>query len=1006
MLRHLIYLFLLSFLTTQLAYANNDSDIVPVPENNIVVATVATGSDKASDALVGALIADYKQGDPNALDIIRAALNKIQNEHQAKAEKNGVLLNTTYRFTPESLTFFAAIGLVTVNSMWIKSEGDPLAMEKHILSLKDPIAHMSFYAFMLTNGFYMDFQTSGAGYKLANPSTQARMMRRFNYQGMAIGSLASSIVSDLGQSGKMCIDSWILHKDDEQSKQYCNEAWKSWTVRNKFTQYFPQIISMWASQAASDLFDRGVRKAFSKTTTTELAGKLLNKEWLVKQAYKVTGAEVALTFAGGTWAMKSIRLIGSLTKFTMFVGIDHVLSPFIYRPLNNLIRPLFFDFDAYEINKYWQALDTADWDETQLKIPQKKCLNPTVGIPVVGIFLQFVNQPKCEQPSIENTIENYGVQVQQWRDHLNADVEADLAGWMELTKELLNQMDYSYKFYRTFTDSIFETLNINYRVKQNPADYELRNNKSNYPFRTLPLYGISMGDASVMGGTADDLYLNKPSEIEKRQREHIKNTIALFETPAKKAKLSLSGDSLEKFEVIIKKLASDNTNLIAAGLNDINQILSMTFRAESQAPRISNSNSSFITALIELRNTLGKPLPVVYPLAGFTQAFTANSSMKTISDEADFSLWSVTNKYKFSKESDLMLYKIICGNKTASFEKTKVIFTNVDALSPQFSPPTLLMDNSKQKEFCQKFHTTGSLYTTNINGKSLSNYLVENLNYKIIGDYRDKNNVSPFDAWWDSNSKKSVAAEFTNFDLKFKELTSTAEENIFDQRSFYKWSADHLNQSKYLQDSLMNQFKTEVELYLQLIQRALTPASHKQLKKITSNTNYLENTVQSSVKSNFSALYGPTFSEIKKVSELMNSYYPIMLQKNVDFKNYINHSKKIDTAINDILVLAGLKKLEKGEADLFDSKEIHSENSDKVYTDIKLQKLNIRQRVIVAAVKGLRQVESETRRFIRMKVMLSKGLEIGNEEFKKDYGNELSNQSGSVKPRSANPRGT
>ncbi len=1006
MLRQKIHIFLLlPLLITSVVFANTPSDIVPTPENNIVVAPVVTASDKEADAMIGALIADYKQGDPNALDIIRAELNKIQKEHQAKAAKDGVFLSTTYRFTPESLTFFAAIGLVTVGSMWIKSHGDPLAMEKHIESLKDPIAHMSFYAFMLTNGFYTDFRTSSAGFKASHPDTRARMMRRFNYQGMAMGSFASSIVADLGHSGKMCVDSWILGKNDEASIQSCNEAWKSWTVRNKFTQYFPQIISMWASQAVSDFADQGVRYGFKKATTTELAKKLLNKEWLLKQAYKVTGADVALTFVGGTWAMRGIRWVGNATKFTMFVGIDHFLSPFIFRPLNNLIRPLFFEYDAYQIDKFWKAYDNGNWDESKIKMPEKSCthiIHPAA--PVTGIALKLFFKPKCEQSNLEKQIENYTVQVQQWREHLNADVEADLAGWMEMTKELLNQVDYSYKFYKTFSDSALETLNTNYRIKQNPDDFELRNNKSNFPFRTLPLYGVSMGDAKPMGGTAEDLYLNKPVEIEQRQKEHIKTILASVEVSLKSSKLllSLDSNSLKIFKDILKKMASDDVNVIATGINDMNQHLAMT-PIPNQGNKYQIESTPLFEALTKLRNALGKPLPVVYPLAGFTQAFAANGPMKMVADHADFSLWSASKTYKFSKESDLMLYKLICGNKQASFDKTKVLFTDIDALSPQFDPPALLNANATTKNFCKKFHTTNSLFTTPIDGKSLSQYISENLNFDIIGDYRNKASSENLEVWWKSKVEKVVSAEFQTYDNKFKELVVKAERNMFDQRSFYKWTVDHLNQSNYLKNSLVSQLKIETELYLQLIQRALVPANNKLNKKTST---YLKETVAAADSDQFKAVYGPTYTEVKKVSNLMNSFYPIMLQENVDFKAYIRHSKKIDTAINEILVGAGLKTKEKTEEIdiLADPAATGTETSDTIYKDVELKSLSLRQRVIVAAVKGLRQVESETRRFIRMKVMLSKGLEIDKEQLNNDVSDQLRSQS--PKQRSANPRGS
>ncbi|OFZ28681.1 MAG: hypothetical protein A2622_06230 [Bdellovibrionales bacterium RIFCSPHIGHO2_01_FULL_40_29] len=970
----------------------------------VVVAPVVTAGDEAGESHAGVMIAEPTSQNPNALDIIRADLLRMNNEAQAKSKKDGVFLNTTYRFTPESLTFFVAIGLVTTSSMWIKSEGDPLAMERHILSLKDPIAHASFYAFMMTNGFYMDFQQKGAAFKSSHPMIQQRMMRRFNYQGMALGSLASSIVADLGHSGKMCVDSWINQKTDEQSVQSCNEAWKSWTVRNKFTQYFPQIISMWASQAVTDLADHKSREWLGKKTNSDFAKKILNKEWLVKQAYKVTGADVALTFAGGTWTMKGIRWIGNVTKFTLFVGVDHLVSPYIYRPLNNLIRPLFFDFDAYEINKLWKAYDDANWDEKILKLPVKECFNFWKAVPVVGVAYAYFLPPKCEKSSLEKEIENYGIQAQQWRDHLNSDVEADLAGWMEMTKELLNQMDYAYKFYRSFANTAFETLNTQYRIQQNPSDADLMKNKSGYPFRTLPLFGVSMGDAKAMGGSNEDLYLNKPSEIEERQLEHIAATMQAVKQALDKSQVPLTGIAMDKFKDIIKKMSSGNLNTIAAGINDMNQIISVVPATSKENSYGMYLNTKLFDILMLLRKQLGKPYPIVYPLLGFTQAFTENGPMKSISDGADYSKWSVWKQFKFSKESDLMLYKLICGNNVASFDKTKL--AGVDILSQQFDPPTMLKENTDRAAFCNQTQTTNSLYTSQIAGKSLQNYIIDNLRYDIIGNIQDKESKSGLDTWWDNASKIAVTSEFKSFDKKFQGLVIKTQNNIFNQRSIYKKGVDLLNQSKYLQDSLLAQYKSEVEFYLQLIQRALTPKL--ELKK--GSRNYLEETIAQSKTDTFRALNGTTYIEVKTISDLMNSYYPFVLQEKVEFDAYIAHSKKIDTAIMDLLVAAGLKTVDKSittasEDILGDPSETGFESTDKVYKDLEIKNPTLRQRVIVSAVQGLRQVESEVRRFIRMRIMLSKGLEIDTAQFRADFSNEVKGQQRSSQQRPANQRG-
>ncbi|MEQ1722546.1 MAG: hypothetical protein ABL930_05180, partial [Pseudobdellovibrio sp.] len=504
---------------------------------------VKTGNDEGQFGLFTAEPTEQKL---NSLEIIRAELQRQAMHEQSKASKDGVFLSTTKRFAPESLTFFIAIGGVTFNSMWIKSHGDPLAMERHILSLKDPIAHLSFYAFMQTQGFYMNFHTSKASFAAMDAATRQQMMRRLTYQGMAVGSLASSIVADLGTSVKMCVDKWLKGKSDDASLQSCNEAWKQWTVRSKFTQYFPQIISMWAAQAATDLTESTLHKGFNKVTMSKFAKKVLNKDFLVKTAYKITAADVVLTVGGGGWVLKSIKLVGKVTRFSMFVGIDHLLSNYTYRPINNIIKPLLFDFDALAINNLWHEADLGNWDSAKIKNTKN--------------LVKF-----------EKEIENYTAQMQQWRDHLNQDAETDLAGWMEMTKKILNQIDYSYKYYRGFSSSLFETLNIGHQINNGELAPSAASIISQFPFRTLPFYGVATGAYKAIGGQIEDFYLLNPIEIEKRQKEHVLNVAKQF----KQVKQVMQGKELEKLNALLEKLLSGDNLKMSSGLNDLNNIIDL-----------------------------------------------------------------------------------------------------------------------------------------------------------------------------------------------------------------------------------------------------------------------------------------------------------------------------------------------------------------------------------------------------------------------------------------------
>ncbi len=944
-------------------------------EKDLIAPVVIKGG--TDSAQMGLFSVEQTEQKLNSLTMIREALNAMDAKAQAIAQKDGVFLSTTKRFAPESLAFFIAIGGITFNSMWIKSHGDPLAMERHILSLKDPIAHLSFYTFMQTQGFYMDFFTKRKGLTAMDPTTRSQMMRRLTYQGMAVGSLFSSIAADLGQSGKMCIDQWLLGKTDEASLESCNQAWKTWTLRGKFAQYFPQIIALWASQAAVESVEAGARWGFEKVTHSNAAKNILSKDYLVKAAYKITAADVVLATAGGGFFLKSIKLVGKVSRFSLFVGVDHFLANYTYRPVNNLIKPALFDFDAMAINSLWQEADRGDWDSKKMKNPR--------------------NLEKFEKE-----IENFAVQMQQWREHLNMDAETDIAGWMEMTKEILNQVDYAYKYYKGFSDTLFQTLNIGHQIRNETLAPSAATIISRYPLRILPFYGVSTGPYKPVGGKVEDLYITSPNELEKRQREHI----VLVATKFKEFLAVLKGNEAEKLNSILQKLLSQNELKMSSGLNELNQIVS----AEEMTDTSNNFrrfSPEFNKAMEGLRNFLGDPLPVVYPFAGYSQAFAANSIFQITSLAADYSKWSLNQNFSFNKEADLMMYKIICGKPSASLYK--VALAGIDFFAPQFDPPNM-MNPTRDKDrevFCESKINTNSLYSTKIGSKTLQEYMLANLNYSVIGDFREKNPTDSFDKWWTKTAKQPINSEFKKFDERFKKLFEVAYANFFDQRSFFKFFVDGLNQSRYLPKSLKASLQVESDFYLQLLNRSLIEST---IAPKSEGFNYLEKSRNSSESLNYVSIYNLPLPEIQKLRALIESYYFFVMQPNVNFDQYIAHSKKIDSSINEILVALKLKKIvltaatDQVEDLSAPASNSGTEISQKNYEDVIVQNPTYRQRIAVAAVKGLKQVESEIRRFIRMRIVLSQSLELDAKEFMADWNNSNPVQKSSL-PQKTNPFG-
>lgn len=63
----------------------------------------------------------------------------------------------TTRFPMETIMFFYSIGLINMGMMTYDYSHNPLIQEQHLQTLVDPIGHVSFYAFMIANGYAQDF---------------------------------------------------------------------------------------------------------------------------------------------------------------------------------------------------------------------------------------------------------------------------------------------------------------------------------------------------------------------------------------------------------------------------------------------------------------------------------------------------------------------------------------------------------------------------------------------------------------------------------------------------------------------------------------------------------------------------------------------------------------------------------------------------------------------------------------------------------------------------------
>lgn len=1018
---------------------------------------------------------------PDALSILRAQLQREEHLAQQKASRDGVFWSTTKRFTPESLTFFVAIGAVTFNSMWIKSQGDPLAMDRHLKSIKDPIAHLSFYAFMQTQGFYMNFHTTKKGFQTLDPTTRAQMMRRLSYQGMMWGSLASSIVADLGQSVTMCVDKWFKGKKDSASLAVCDQAWKGWTLRSKFTQYFPQIISMWASQAATEFIEGAASRGFAKVSASAWARKILTREFLVKAAYRLTGADVVTVFVGGGWVTKSIKIVGKVTRFAGFVAVDHILSNYTYPIVNSIIQPALFEADAINIDRLWAEADKGKWNlQGTKRAPYMYC--DKVGCRTIDQGVNVVD--------FENAIEKYGERMQQWRDNLNMDADQDMNGWMEMTKKILSQVEYSYNYYKNFVGELNNFLYQNEKTRTGQMHFEA-NVLKRFPVRPLPFYGVTTRGCQFAGSDSQaDQYLLSPNEIEACQMRNVQAAAQRFKNAP--AELQSHPRDLQKYNALIAQLASNNPQAMGSALYEIVTTIGLYQQQISMSEAGSIYNPSYIDALEAIQKFLGNPEPQLYPLQAFARLADDISETQELKKAASFGKFSITQGFIFNTETDQLNYKMICGSQVSQVRKIK--FLGVSMVQPQFQPPAILKSDAARAEFCARAKSPKGLYDSPVAGMNLGQYFLKNLNFNALGDYRGEKpaDAKYFERWWQLTAKRPINSQFREYDQKFRKIYQTSRNNFYGNTGWFKKSVANLNQSMYLPRNIENSLRAEANLYFQILTRvglrdsvAQTPTRSTVAmpnaptgwwdktksffgryvfggfnnfsniyKDLTLRFDYLEFTTESAMKSrNFNPIYRRNVREVLGIYNAFNGYYSFIadqyprnsasyktcLQQKMrernelinrreiisgemtnqdimakcDFEQYVAGSKNVDTQINDLLVILGLKRVVQGGAaavsdDMLDFSAAPAatghENSPKSYEDVQVQNPTYKQRMAIAAVRGLRRVESELRKYIRMKYSLRTTLELDDQEFLKDW-SQLNIVSGPRNNRSVAPFG-
>lgn len=697
---------------------------------------------------------------------------KTQQYIQDMAKKNAldqtklkIGIESSLKLPADTATFFVAIGAVIAYEMMTNYAGNPLAMQKHFESLTDPMAHFSFLSFILANGYSASFITK-RGYARLDEAGMKKLFRSLPYKSMFWGSLASNLASDVGGLLKSCAADMQKESKErlaqkENLMSHCDEALRQWTLPNKFNQYVPLIMSLYASQYLSEQLVMGLTRAGAG-----MNGMVVNS----------IGFDI-MASTGGRIAVTGLRLIGNPV---VFMGLDMLItSPLAQRTWST-------GADSIRLKSLKE--------ETSQTVTN--CMNTIKrgNAALSGYCLD-----------LKEHVLNWKDRNQSWRTTVNADFENGFAQWSELVERIDNQSQAAQLFYGMVAEKIFqkEKLIQTCNYLRNGSDSVLpkfKNEAEKKEFfegkdevikicdqkaaqisdekefsltRIYPLYGVLANGAAFnsekpLKGEELKLriqseMLDKPVQVEAEQLKFVSSRVK--DLDAKGFSYARTTAETSMIDRILTKLTSGKAQVVGQGLADMNAVL-------ADHKKLYTENKDLWVELNDFRTTLGNPMPILTPGLAFPYVYAGSPSYKKLMNVSNYGVPFHRYPYSFEITSQYLMHEMICANETA----TMTSLPGTDSVFRSFVPPRMVDSRLSTNVFCQHMReakdTKYSLYfmganvfdTTGTSYSTPTDYIMQNRTAQILPavvDRNDQYNIltykkSNFEDFWLRNAEPTV----------------------------------------------------------------------------------------------------------------------------------------------------------------------------------------------------------------------------------------------------------
>lgn len=401
-------------------------------------------------------------------------------------------LKKTYQFPLETFLFFVAQGAMEyLNLLW-SYENSPTAFSDLIAGQKDPIANLSFWAFMVAAG------ASAEPMMLAIRNPKYRSL--VTYGSMGVGHLASTIVKETHmymnrcghfktKDGTMAAPSISMDIRNTNDVTDCDDSFKSWVKHffsGKQMSHFAQsltglVISTALSAAVDKVVKAGMKQVLSLSVLMYYGQFSL----------------------GGTWI--------TIPKWIMHLGA-HTLHLFNFVEMNALVEPI--------VNEVWNYPTLANRiDKLDAKIT-KELLDKRQNGYKDQQKADCVTNANKSQESCQQDLLYYLDDIEEsfksWNDLNLLSYKTAQSKWASNLTRYSTMYNGADSFYKILVQSIQEFHMGRFKGQGNAY----------VPYMKMPLFGVNQLAPDDAGNDQIELLLNQPDNAKNYQRkliDHILN---------------------------------------------------------------------------------------------------------------------------------------------------------------------------------------------------------------------------------------------------------------------------------------------------------------------------------------------------------------------------------------------------------------------------------------------------------------------------------------------------